>query len=180
MKVARQAQIESMGAGNQARLTAYRKAMNDDTVKKMGLKNHIPFEAPQYLNLRDLRDLEHRSASSIQNLARAYFTRKWYINYVVRKKLGVPFSGLEFAQNPFLRQFSKPNSWLNRLQQIDQSNMLSAIPSAADLKMSTAQIKRMRNRQQENQIKIRGQTRLPDNTDGSRLIAKSMRKGMTP
>jgi hypothetical protein len=35
-----------MGAGNKARLTAYRKAMNDDTVKKMGLKNHIPFDAP--------------------------------------------------------------------------------------------------------------------------------------
>lgn len=58
------------------------------------------------------------------------------------------------------------------MQQVDESNLLTAIPTAADLKLSTAAIKRMRNRQQEHQLKIKGKTRLPDNTDGSRLIAK--------
>lgn len=33
----------------------------------------------------------------IQSLARGFFTRKWYLNYIVRKKLGVPFSGIEFV-----------------------------------------------------------------------------------
>ena len=55
---------------------------------------------------------------------------------------------------------------------MDESNLLTAIPTAADLKLSTAAIKRMRNRQQEHQLRIKGKTRLPDNTDGSRLIAK--------
>jgi len=77
--------------------------MNDNVVQQMGLKSHIPFDAPQYLNLRDLRVLEFRSAQQIQSMIRGFFARKWYLNYVVRKKLGVPFSGLEFAQNPFLR-----------------------------------------------------------------------------
>ena len=62
MKVARQAQLEKHKPDNAARLKAYRKAMNDNVVQQMGLKNHIPFGAPQYLNLRDLRDLEYRSA----------------------------------------------------------------------------------------------------------------------
>jgi len=113
-------------------------------------------------------------------LARTFFTRKWYLNYVVRKKLGVPFSGLEFAQNPFLRQFNKPNTFLNRLKQTDASNFASAIPSAADLKLSTVQIKRLRNKQQETALRIRGNTKMPDDTDGSRLIAKSMQKGLSP
>jgi len=36
-------------------MKAYRKAMNDNVVQEMGLKAHIPFSEPQYLNLRDLR-----------------------------------------------------------------------------------------------------------------------------
>ena len=55
----------------------------------------------------------------------------------MRKKLGVPFSGLEFAQNPFLRQFNKPNTYLHYVAQADESNRLKAIPSAADMKLST-------------------------------------------
>ena len=49
------------------------------------------------------------SQVKIQTKVRAYFTRKWYVNLQVRKKLSVPFSGMEFAQNPFLRQFNKIN-----------------------------------------------------------------------
>jgi hypothetical protein len=30
-------------------------------------------------------------------MVKGFFTRKWYLNYTTRKKLGVPFSGLEFA-----------------------------------------------------------------------------------
>lgn len=64
MKVARRAQLEKGApAGNKARMTAYRKAMNDNVVQQLGLKNHVPFAAPEYLNLRDLRDLENRSAA---------------------------------------------------------------------------------------------------------------------
>jgi len=57
---------------------------------------------PAY-NIRALRDMEEQSSTKIQALARSYFTRKWYVNYTVRKRLSVPFSGLEFAGNPFLR-----------------------------------------------------------------------------
>ena len=64
MKVARQAQLER-GAPGGTRMAAYRKAMNDNVVQKLGLKNHIPFEQPQYINLKDLRELEHRSARQI-------------------------------------------------------------------------------------------------------------------
>ena len=71
-------------------------------------------------------------------MIRGFFARKWYLNYVVRKKLGVPFSGLEFAQNPFLRQFNKPNTYLTQISRLNQGNVLSAGPTAADLKMSTA------------------------------------------
>ena len=64
MKVARRAQLEKGApAGNKARMTAYRKAMNDNVVQQLGLKNHVPFAQPEYLNLRDLRDLENRSAA---------------------------------------------------------------------------------------------------------------------
>jgi hypothetical protein len=49
------------------------------------------------LSLKGLRDLEDAAACYIQKVVRGYFTRKWYINYQLRKKLGVPFSGLEFA-----------------------------------------------------------------------------------
>ena len=180
LQAAREAHGEKGGAGNQSRVRAFRKAMNDNVVREMGLQNHIQFAAPQYLNLRDLRGLEYQAARQIQALARCFFTRKWYLNYVVRKKLGVPFSGLEFAQNPFLRQFNKPNTYLNRLRQVDGSNMTRAIPSAADLKLSTVQIKRMRNRQQEQMLRIRGNTKMPDDTDGARLIARSLQKGLSP
>lgn len=171
MKVARQAQLEKAVPTNQARMKAFRKAMNDNLVQTMGLKNHINFGAPAYLNLKDLRELENRSAQQIQAMCRGYFARKWYLNYIVRKKLGVPFSGLEFAQNPFLRQFNKPNTNLNKLRQVDPSNFVEAVPTAADLKLSTIQIKRLRNRQYE---KITGKTRMPDDTDGTRMIAKSL------
>ena len=49
----------------------------------------------------------------IQRMVRGQITRKWYLNYNVRKKLGVPFSGIEFVANPFLRHFSKPNQRLH-------------------------------------------------------------------
>ena len=100
------------------------------------------------MNLRDLRELEHASARQLQSLARGFFTRKWYLNYVVRKKLGVPFSGLEFAQNPFLRQFNKPNVYLNRQRQVDGSLKVDIDPfeTAAGQKLSTVQIKRLRNK----------------------------------
>ncbi len=32
----------------------------------------------------------------------------------MRKKLGVPFSGMEFASNVFIRQFNKPNQQLHQ------------------------------------------------------------------
>lgn len=55
------------------------------------------------LTLKGLREIENRAAVKIQKVVKGYFTRKWYLNYVTRRKLGVPFSGLEFAQHPFLR-----------------------------------------------------------------------------
>lgn len=181
LQAARETQaLRASGPGNEARVRAFRKAMNDNVVQTLGLQNHIHFAEPQYLNLRDLRGLEYRAARQIQALARCFFTRKWYLNYVVRKRLGVPFSGLEFAQNPFLRQFNKPNTHLNRLHQADGSKLTTAIPSASDLKLSTVQIKRLRNRQQESLLRIKGNTRMPDDTDGSRLIARSLRKGLSP
>jgi len=45
--------------------------------------------------------------------------------------------------------------------------------------LSTIQIKRLRNKQDE-KLRIKGNTRLPDDTDGSRFIAKSMQKGTSP
>lgn len=181
LQAARKANIaeSKIDNGNQARVKAFRKAMNDVVVKEMGLQNHIKFSEPQYINLKELRELEFKSAQKIQSLARCYFTRKWYLNYIVRKKLGVPFSGLEFAQNPFLRQFNKPNTNLNRLQQVDPSKFAKVIPTANDVKLSTIQIKRLRNKQDE-KLRIKGNTRLPDDTDGSRFIAKSMQKGTSP
>lgn len=35
------------------------------------------------------------------------------MNYIMRKRLGVPFSGMEFAVNVFIRQFNKPNQNLH-------------------------------------------------------------------
>lgn len=46
--------------------------------------------------------------------------------------------------------------------------------------MSTAQIKRLRNKKQEGILKIQGKTKLPDHTDGAKQMAKKMRKGMRP
>jgi len=40
---------------------------------------------------------------------RGSFTRKWYKAYTKRKQFGVPFSGIEIMQYPFLRQFAKLN-----------------------------------------------------------------------
>ena len=62
MKVARQVQLEKAMPDNKARARAYRKAMNDNVVQQLGLKSHIPYGEPQYLNLKDLRELEYRSA----------------------------------------------------------------------------------------------------------------------
>ena len=180
MKVARQVQLEKQQPDNAARTKAYRKAMNDNVVQQLGLKNHIPFAAPQYLNMRDLRALEDRSAQQIQSMIRGFFARKWYLNYIVRKKLGVPFSGLEFAQNPFLRQFNKPNTYLTQLSRLNQGNVLTAVPTVADVKLSTAQIKRLKNKRQESALKIQGNTKLPDRTDAAREAAKKLRKGRKP
>lgn len=55
------------------------------------------------LTLKGLREIENKAAIKIQKVVKGYFTKKWYLNYVTRRKLGVPFSGLEFAENPFLR-----------------------------------------------------------------------------
>ena len=46
--------------------------------------------------LKQLRELEYDAAVKIQAMVKRYLTKKWYLNYVVRKKLCVPFSGLEF------------------------------------------------------------------------------------
>ena len=43
-----------------------------------------------------MRELEYDAAVKIQAMVKRYLTKKWYLNYVVRKKLCVPFSGLEF------------------------------------------------------------------------------------
>jgi hypothetical protein len=49
------------------------------------------------LSIKELRDLENLSATFIQKMVRSFFTRKWYLNYILRKRLGMPFSGIEFA-----------------------------------------------------------------------------------
>lgn len=51
----------------------------------------------QSSTLQQLRNLERSSAIKLQAMFRRYFTRKWYVNLMVRKRLSVPFSGLEFA-----------------------------------------------------------------------------------
>ena len=43
-------------------------------------------------------------------------TRKWYLNYMVRQRLSIPFSAIDFAQNPFLRQFNRVNQKLQAKQ----------------------------------------------------------------
>ena len=53
--------------------------------------------------LEHLRQLENLSAIRLQRLVRMALTRKWYLNYVVRQRLSIPFSAIDFAQNPFLR-----------------------------------------------------------------------------
>ena len=68
-------------------------------------------------------------------------------------------------------------------KQIDGSNLVRAIPSSQELKLSTVQIKRLRNKEQERILKMREIKQIPgkrhEDTE-SRLIAKSMRKGLTP
>jgi hypothetical protein len=49
------------------------------------------------LTVQGLRVIEKRAATTIQRFTRGYFTKKWYLNYMMRQKLGVPFSGMEFA-----------------------------------------------------------------------------------
>jgi hypothetical protein len=66
------------------------------------------------LTLKGLRDIEARAATTIQRFMRGYFTKKWYMNYMMRKRLGVPFSGMEFASNVFIRQFNRPNQLLHQ------------------------------------------------------------------
>lgn len=63
----------------------------------------------QQLSLAQLRYVEHGSARYIQKIVRGKFTRKWYKAYNKRKYFGVPFSGIEILQYPFLRQFAKLN-----------------------------------------------------------------------
>jgi len=38
-------------------------------------------------------------------MAKGFFIRKWYGTYQIRRRLGIPFSGLEFTENAFLRYF---------------------------------------------------------------------------
>lgn len=156
LKVARQAQLAKVGMDGRSRLKAFRKAMNDNVVQQMGLKSHIPFNAPQYLNLRDLRDLEFHSAAAIQSMIRGYFTRKWYLNYVVRKKLGVPFSGLEFAQNPFMRQFNKPNTFLSQRNHLNDDKLYTAVTKAKETRLTIAKIKKQRPPMPRPDIRIDG------------------------
>jgi len=59
--------------------------------------------------LKNLREIENKSAIKIQSFVRKIFTRKWYLNFQLRKRLSMPFSGLEMAQNAFLRQFHRVN-----------------------------------------------------------------------
>jgi hypothetical protein len=59
--------------------------------------------------LKNLREIENKSALKIQRFVRKVFTRKWYLNFLLRKRLSMPFSGLEIAQNAFLRQFNRIN-----------------------------------------------------------------------
>ncbi|CDW88809.1 UNKNOWN [Stylonychia lemnae] len=67
------------------------------------------------LTFNDLRQLEREAATYIEKMARGYFIRKWYSNYQIRRRLGIPFSGLEFTENAFLRYFQKPNQSLHDL-----------------------------------------------------------------
>lgn len=73
----------------------------------------IQMQKSGQINLRGLREIETRAAIAIQRLAKGFLTRKWFLNYMMRKKLGVPFSGIEFTENIFLRQFNKPNQQLH-------------------------------------------------------------------
>ncbi len=57
------------------------------------------------LSIKDLRNLENAAAAYIQKIVKGFFIRKWYLNWQVRKRLGVPFSGLEFQENGFLQHF---------------------------------------------------------------------------
>ena len=63
----------------------------------------------QISSLRNLRQLENACAIKLQALIRQFHTRKWFLNLQVRRRLSVPYSGLDFAQNPFLRQFTRVN-----------------------------------------------------------------------
>lgn len=66
-------------------------------------------EMKQPLTLQQLRFIENGAAKHIQKIVRGKFTRKWYKAYMKRKQFGVPFSGIEILQYPFLRQFAKLN-----------------------------------------------------------------------
>lgn len=77
-----------------------------EVVKNLMSKNKSHNEQ---LTLAQLRYIEHGSARHIQKMVRGRFTRKWYKAYQKRKKFGVPFSGIEIIQYPFLRQFAKLN-----------------------------------------------------------------------
>ena len=67
-------------------------------------------------SLEHLRQLENLSAVRLQRLVRMALTRRWYLNYVVRRRLSIPFSAIDFAQNPFLRQFNRVNQKLQATQ----------------------------------------------------------------
>lgn len=66
------------------------------------------------LSIKDLRNLENAAAAYIQKIVKGYFIKKWYLNWQVRKRLGVPFSGLEFHENGFLRYFHEQNKQLHQ------------------------------------------------------------------
>jgi hypothetical protein len=48
-------------------------------------------------SIQNLRELEHAAAIKIQSLVRMALTRKWFLNFVVRRRLSIPFSGLDFS-----------------------------------------------------------------------------------
>jgi hypothetical protein len=71
----------------------------------VGPDNKVIIGKSAGFTLKQLRAIEHNAATKIQTFFRKVLTRKWYLNYKVRQRLSMPFSGLEMAQNPFLRQY---------------------------------------------------------------------------
>lgn len=73
------------------------------TKKITGLRNIKRKEESMGIkSLKELRGLEEAAAIYIQKMVKGFFTKKWYLTCLVRQRLGVPFSGLEFIEHAFL------------------------------------------------------------------------------